>query len=520
MLIMVYTGGTIMTDKDRRVFGAHGRKVTIGRAFFYGLPDMMGGGGFTIIGAFLLFFFTTFAGLTATEGAAIIGIARIVDAVTSLVMGSLTDNFWRTKLGKIFGRRHFFLMIGAPLMLEYILMWIPGCGFFYYLVVYLLFEIIAASVLIPWETLPTEMTDDYNSRTKMSTVRMFISSTGTFLATFVPGQIIKAMGQNNPYAYLVNGAVFAVIFAFCVFAANKATWERPIIKEMEAAFNAQPKRGFWKTLGKEFKDYISTLRIKSFRKHIAIYLLSFTGKDVYNTIFVYFIVSCLGLTATDSANILSLSVIGIPTTLLAGWLMIKKGPKFLFINAYTIMLVMIGGDYLVYKLQPNNPLVWLLIIGLIYQVGRQTLEFTPWNVFPFIPDLDEIVTKQHREGIYAAFMTFVRKSTVAVATMIVGVVLDESGYIKGAQHLLHEPKSAQSAIVGVLVIGAGGLVLCALLVALTFKLNKQTHDVVAAEMKRLKEGGSKKDVTPDTRKVVEELTGWDYEKIWNEDNAK
>ncbi|WP_230913261.1 MFS transporter [Agrilactobacillus fermenti] len=509
----------MMDNKNRRVFGPNGRKITLKRALLYGLPDMMGGGGFTIIGAFLLFFFTTFAGLTATEGALIIGIARIVDAVTSLVMGSLTDNFWRTKLGQRFGRRHFFLMIGAPLMLEYILMWVPGRGFFYYLIVYLLFEIIAASVLIPWETLPTEMTEDFTSRTKLSSTRMFISSTGTFLATFIPGQIIGLMGQKNPYAYLVNGIVFAIIFMICVWLANIATWERPVSKEMKQAYYDQPKRGFFKTLGKEFKDYLSTLRIKSFRKHIAIYLLSFTGKDTYNTIFVYFIVSCMGLTATDSANILSLSVIGIPTTILAGYLMIKKGPKFLFINAYTIMLAMIAGDYLVYKLQPDNPLLWLFAIGLIYQVGRQTLEFTPWNVFPFIPDLDEIVTKQHREGIYAAFMTFVRKSTVAVATMIVGVILDASGYIKGASHLLNEPKSAREAIVGILVFGAGGLVLLALLVALTFKLNKKTHDVVSEEITRLKNGGSKADVTPETRQVVEELTGWDYDKVWDEKNA-
>jgi oligogalacturonide transporter len=207
----------------KRIFGSNGRKVTLKRAFCYGLPDIMGGGGFTIIGAFLLFFFTTFAGLTATEGALIIGIARVVDAISSLIIGSITDNFWRTILGKKFGRRHFFLLIGAPLMLEYILMWIPGRGFYYYLVVYLLWEIIAAMVLIPWETLPTEMTNDYDSRVKLSSVRLFISSTGTFLATFIPGQIISFMGQNNKYAYLVNGIIFAIIFVICIYSAYFAT---------------------------------------------------------------------------------------------------------------------------------------------------------------------------------------------------------------------------------------------------------------------------------------------------------
>ena len=309
-------------SKPKRIYTP--KKVTIGRSLAYGLTDVMGGGAFTIIGAFLLYFFTTFAGLTAVEGASIIGIARIVDAVTSLVMGSLTDNFYKTKLGKRFGRRHFWLLIGSPLMLVYVLMWVTGMNFWYYLVVYLMFEIIAASVLIPWETLPTEMTSDYKDRTKMSTCRMFISATGTFLATFVPGQIINMMGEHNAYAYFVNALIFAVIFAVCIMTANLATWEREITPEMEAELAKEPKLSMTGTLKKQLKDYFSTLKIKSFRKHLLIYLFSFTGKDVYNTIFVYFGVSCLGISATNSANILSLSVIGILVTVIAGFLMVAN----------------------------------------------------------------------------------------------------------------------------------------------------------------------------------------------------
>ncbi|QAR86626.1 MFS transporter [Pediococcus acidilactici] len=502
-------------NKQKRIYTS--KKVTLGRSLAYGLTDVMGGGAFTIIGAFLLFFFTTFAGLTAVEGASIIGIARIVDAITSLVMGSLTDNFYKTKVGKRFGRRHFWLLIGSPLMLEYVLMWITGMNFWYYLIVYLLFEIIAASVLIPWETLPTEITTDYEARTKMSTCRMFISATGTFLATFVPGQIIKIMGENNAYAYFVNALVFAIIFALCIMAANLATWEREITPEMEAELAKKPKLGIRKTLLKQIKDYLYTFKIKSFRKHILIYLFSFTGKDVFNTIFVYFGVSCLGITATNSANILSLSVIGIFVSIFAGFLMIKRGPRFLFISGYSIMFAMLACFYVIYKVKPDNIMLWLIIVGLVYQIGRATLEFTPWNVFPFIPDLDEIVTKQHREGIYAAVMTFVRKSTVAVATFVVGLVLEAGGYKEGQ---ITQTIGAQNTIVSILLFGTGGLVLVAFCVALTFKLNKETHDILVEEMNRLKKGGSKADVTPRAKSVVEELTGYKYEDIWDERNAE
>ena len=103
----------------------------------------------------------------------------------------------------------------------------------FYLITYLLFEIIAAMVLIPWETLPSEMTKDFNERTKLSTCRMFVSATGTFLATFVPGQLIKHFGQDNPYAYFINGLFFAVIYAICIFISYKVTWERELTPEME-----------------------------------------------------------------------------------------------------------------------------------------------------------------------------------------------------------------------------------------------------------------------------------------------
>ncbi|WP_039788331.1 MFS transporter, partial [Paenibacillus riograndensis] len=148
------------------------KKVTIPVSIGYGLTDLMGGGAFTIIGAWLMFYYTTFVGMSPVKAASIVAIARIVDAVISLFMGSITDHFYKTKLGKKFGRRRFFLLVGSPLMIVYALLWIDGMSYAFYLVCYLMFEIIAALVLIPWETLPSEMTKDFTERTKLSTCRM------------------------------------------------------------------------------------------------------------------------------------------------------------------------------------------------------------------------------------------------------------------------------------------------------------------------------------------------------------
>lgn len=208
------------------------KKITIPVSIGYGLTDIMGGGAFTVIGAWLLFFYTTFVGLSPVEAASIVAIARIVDAIVSLFMGSFTDHFYKNYFGKKFGRRRFFLLIGAPLMLVYALLWLDGMTYGFYLAVYLAFEIIAAMVLIPWETLPSEMTKDFNQRTKLSTCRMFLSASGTFLATFIPGLLIGYFGENSAHAYLINGVIFAVLFMVCVFISWKVTWERELTPEM------------------------------------------------------------------------------------------------------------------------------------------------------------------------------------------------------------------------------------------------------------------------------------------------
>ena len=195
--------------------------------------------------------------------------------------------------------------------------------------------------------------------------------------------------------------------------------------------------------------------------------------------------------------------------------MVKYGPKFLYEVGYGLMLLMLVGYYLIFQLHVTNHVILILFfISLFYQIGRATLEFTPWNVFPFIPDLDEIVTKRRRAGVFAAVMSFTRKSTVAVATIAVGFILDSNGFAKNAAS---QSPQAQHAIAAILLFGTGGLIILALLEALTFKLNKQTHQIVLEEITRLRNGGKKADVEPKVAQTVTDLTGVPYDKVWPDD---
>lgn len=511
-----------------RVYTA--KPITIVRSMGYGVVDLMGGGWNTIVGGLVLFFFTTYGNVSALEGASILFIARIVDAIVSLLIGPLTDNFFRTRLGRRFGRRHFFLLIGAPAVLvTFPLLWIAGMGYWYYLVVYLVIEVIMAMILIPWETLPNEMSPDYVDRTKLSSTRMFFSSAGTFLVFALPAAI-KASG--NPNAYLIAGTAMAVLFAAGVAIAYATTWERKLTPEFLAELESRPRQSVWRTLADTVVQAGSTFKNLTFVKHLVIYLCSFTAKDIFSSALTFFVVYSVANSETFGLTLQSLAIVGLPVTIGAGFLMVRRGPRFLYATSYSIIIASLLALGAIYLIQPDSTVALLIIVGIAYQAGRALLEFTPWNVYPFIPDVDYLMTGEHRAGVYAAVMTFGRKSTGAIGSLIVGALIDASGYLKPGTEggtpldpscveacVLVQPEGVSGAIAAVTVFLPLALILAAFVMSRLFHLDKATHATLLAETARLENGGAKADVDPAVRTTMEKLAGRRYDRLWPVEEA-
>jgi oligogalacturonide transporter len=489
------------------------KPITIKRGIGYGLTDLMGGGWNNIVSG-VIFAFVLSQGISPAFAGAITGIGRIFDALFSLFFGSITDGFYRTSLGKRFGRRHFFILLGGALFaVLFPLFWVQSDDWRYYLIIYIAIELVIAMILIPWETLPTEMTNDYKLRTVLSGSRMFISATGTAIV-FIILAILKHM--QNPNAYLITGIIWTVIFVVAIFISYRSTWERPLTPEFIKELDSRPKLGLGEMMGQMIQDYCSTFRNKAFRQHLAIYLLSFTGKDFYSTMLPTFIICCMqGAQGDWPWTLQALSVFGILSTLAAAKLMITHGPRFLYFLSYVAIALTMIGYVMVWFLHITNPLIILIVISIVYQLGRGILEFTPWNVFPFIPDIDRMITRGDRAGIYAAVMTFFRKSTGAVASWLAGILLAEIGFnSKTMTNFASTPYDIQMSIVLIFFVGPVVLIIAALFLSRKFQLNRQTHEILKNEIHRLEEGGSKQNVEPEAKRVAEELTGHSYDKLW------
>ena len=118
------------------------RKIGLANYLAYGAGDFLGAGTTALTAAWLLYFYTTFCGLTPIEATFIFAAARVLDAVVSPLMGFLTDNFGTTWLGKRFGRRKFFILLGIPCVFSY-----TNCSNFFGYVGSLLKSVIVMGVL-------------------------------------------------------------------------------------------------------------------------------------------------------------------------------------------------------------------------------------------------------------------------------------------------------------------------------------------------------------------------------------
>lgn len=492
------------------------REIKTRNYIAYGLNDVLGAGSMAVISGWLIFFYTTFCGLSAVQAASIFAIARILDAVASPLIGHISDNLNKTRLGRRFGRRRIFLLAAIPLLPSFALMWVADQHYLYYLCTFVFFELVYASVLIPYETLASEMTDDYSKKAKFAGARILVGQISAIFAGILPNWIVNYVGgKEDASTFLVMGVIFTIAFMIVVGIVYLFTWERePVVEPVEPD---APTVSVFHSLKMVFVNLSSTLRIRAFRLHLGMYLGGYISQDIFNAAFTYFIVFALGGSVAIASSLIANTYIAqLFAVMFAIALVIRIGPAFTYRVAACLYIIGIGLLLALFMSFSELPPLYLLLGAvLVAGLGRGALNYIPWNVYNYIPDVDQIVTAQRREGSFAGVMTFIRKAAQAVAVMMVGIVIEWGGFISGSSS---QSTEAINTIVVVMVTGPCLLLLFGFFVAGRFKLNKNTHALLMSEIEHLKSGQTQPS-SEYNRKVVEDLSGWPYEKLWGNNSV-
>jgi GPH family glycoside/pentoside/hexuronide:cation symporter len=134
---------------------------------------------------YLLFFLTDVAGLSAGWAGSVLMVGKIFDAVNDPIVGLLSD-----RSSTPWGRRLPWILGGAlPFALIFLAQWwIPPLApwglFLYYLAIGIVFNLAYTLVNLPYTALTPELTQDYNERTRLSSVRFVFSIGGSILSLY------------------------------------------------------------------------------------------------------------------------------------------------------------------------------------------------------------------------------------------------------------------------------------------------------------------------------------------------
>ena len=195
------------------------------RRIAYGSTDMAGNIIWQMVSTYLLFYYTTVAGISASFAGTLFFIVRFIDAFDALIYGYLIDHT-HTKYGQ---SRPYFVWFGIPLgLLAMSLFMIPSFGghttlrLVYIAVTYTFFSLIYSGANTPITSILPSLTTDSVERTKLASARMVMTTIGTSAVAAITLPMVKILGkgqQSQGFTLwaVILGLIIMGLFVFAFF---------------------------------------------------------------------------------------------------------------------------------------------------------------------------------------------------------------------------------------------------------------------------------------------------------------
>jgi len=372
---------------------------------------------------------------------------RLTDAFTDPLMGYISDHT-RSR----WGRRRPYIFVGAIAAgLIFALLWQLPEGrsesfyFWVFLGVSMIFYLAYTVFATPWVALGFELTPDYHERTRLMGVQNFFSQ----LAYVISPWFLLIMQYEPFFDNMVTGAaglaiavgvltaavgVLPAIFLKEPFSADAAT-----ALDERAASQNDGKSSLGASMADFFKGFVATFRFRPFLKLCAATFLVFNGFMLISSFQFYVIIyyvfggdKVLGAEYVGYSGTIS-AVATFAVIVFVTWLATKIGKRRAFFVATAVSIVGYGLKWFCYD--PEHPMLLLLPAPLM-AFGLGGLFTLMGSMIADVVDLDELETKERREGMFGSIYWWVVKLGMAAALAGGGILLEATGFeveLEGAQ---------------------------------------------------------------------------------------
>ena len=468
-----------------------------------------------LVTAWQMYFYTTFCNISIAMITLILTIGKVITAIFTPMVGYISDNLYKTKFGKKFGRRKGLLLIGIPVkVLTFPLYWIPNMPTAYYCTIIITMSFVGPLLMVPQGTFAAEMSKDSSERAQLAGFNQIAAAIAGIGSSMFLVKLFSMFGENNVNTFFIAAIIYDCVALIALIFFYKSVYERPIDESTVIVTRERP--SFKKGVMNVVNNFKSAIQLRSYRRYLEMYLSEQMFRSLAGTINTYFIVFVLLLNPKSVSLSTSVGfVFGIMFLTFFMWLTAKTTGTFTYrIGGVATIIILLCFGYLG-LFRPAHTEIYLLILTVALNFGKTGLVNSAQFLLTFIPDVDEILTGKRREGTYSGVNNFLDTLFTTIEVLIVGFLLQATGFVKNATT---QPQTTIDALLVLYVIVPIILVSIGIVVSYKFKLTVENHKLLEAEVERLKSGGSKADVTKEVKALVEELTGFEYEKCWGNNN--
>jgi oligogalacturonide transporter len=313
---------------------------------------------------------------------------------------------------------------------------------------------------------------------------------------------------------MLTGIIYGAVLAGSLLVVYALTFERD---PKDIVYNDDI-HGVGHVIKKLGVDISSSVKVKSFRLHTIMMLTIGVYKNLAATVFTYYVLYCLSLTKTATGYISAFSTLITfgALTVFIGLAYKYGGPKTFRMSAALVLIGCVGSFGLMFMKGSSLLIPALVVVQLFNEIGKGGVDYVPVFQLPFMADIDEAVTGTRREGILSGVNGAMSKVSYGIEQLLLTVVLAAFGFVKGTG------AQPQSAVIGIAIMAiAFPIILLGItwVVSTKLKLTKENHKILVDEVNRVKAGGDKADVTPEARNAIEELTGFEYENCFGNNDV-
>jgi len=309
-------------------------------------------------------------------------------------------------------------------------MWFPikieneTIKFFYFLLTFLVYSTTFSLVWVPYTALASEMTEDYDERTKLATYRMIFSGLASIVCATMPMMLVRQFGDIR-IGYMAMSLIFGLFFALPYIVTLKTTFER---KDFRQTVTRKKFSEFVK------ENFLAPFALRPFRLVALMYLTAFVASDIIMVLLAYFMTYYMKnkkLMDLMTAVVFGLLPFIIP---LVEMLALKIGKRGTFMAAACLWIL---SFLYTFTIHPGSSIPMLVIFGVMFSIATAGIQVMVFAIFPDIPDVDELLSGQRREGVFSGLFSFLRKVGSGIALSVVPLCMGLSGYVKPVQTVIN-----------------------------------------------------------------------------------